>query len=81
MLLEMVIYKPCLDWSRIRSRFGAAVAILCTTSETVKKSSSKGLLNLFKSEWLRASEYFVVASDTSRQPEFSLTMNLCVECQ
>lgn len=61
---------------RASSSSGDAFAIFSTTSDTVKKSSSVGLQNLFMLKWLRSSEYFSVASDTSRQPELSLTINL-----
>jgi hypothetical protein len=48
-----------------------------TTSATVSKSSSEAFANLFMSKWVRESEYLLVASDRSRQPELSLTTNRC----
>src|SRR4051812_8049788 len=55
----------------------AFFAIPSSTSHTVWKSSSDDFPNLFMLKWVRDSEYFSVESDTSRQPELSLTTNLC----
>jgi hypothetical protein len=52
-----------------------------TTSPTVSKSSSVGLPNLFMSKCVREREYLLVASDRSRQPELSLTTDLCANSQ
>jgi hypothetical protein len=48
------------------------------TSATISKSSSEAFANLFMSKWVRESEYLLVASETSRQPELSLTTNRCI---
>jgi hypothetical protein len=58
---------------------GAFFAICSNTSRTVRKSSSDGFPNLFMSKWFREREYFSVESDRSRQPELSLTTNLCIK--
>jgi hypothetical protein len=51
--------------------------IFFVSSLTVSKSSSVGLPNLFMSKWVRDNENLPVDAFGSRQPELSLTTNLC----
>jgi hypothetical protein len=53
------------------------IIIFFISSLTVSKSSSVGLPNLFMSKWMRDNENLPVDAFGSRQPELSLTKNLC----
>ena len=56
---------------------GDDLIIFFISSLTVSKSSSVGFPNLFMSKWVRDNENLPVDAFGSRQPELSLTTNLC----